>query len=321
MGDWIGAKMRNRWMLISIVIAVSIAGIVKYCSDTPVLFSSQLSPNGVWMAENYGYLYSEQGGYITLKRANDSSFSFYKSEKSIHFPFTTPALFFIWRDDQHLTIAQPSNEPRISNNADFEGVQLSYLTYPSDGHWPFHGRREVARDLGEDAISATFNEKNGPTPNRKICALDLAGADGEVYDHIGITITASVGPCNPALGEIKFCGGISSKFYVGQRKDHQYGQLLTSATLFNIPSFNRVPDGFGYTNLRGQFVENSATELVEDLKMATFEAQYSFNFDDTIITYRMPTRRISSVIQNFLQCTRNADFSWITHSYQRANGQ
>ena len=78
-----------------------------------------------------------------------------------------------------------------------------------------------------------------------------------------MTIIAEVFPCGPPSLGGKLCGAVKSHFSVGQEVDHAGHDLLTSATVSEIPSYNDLPDGVGYRAIRGTFLQGSAELLLK----------------------------------------------------------
>jgi hypothetical protein len=84
--------------------------------------------------------------------------------------------------------------------------------------------------------------------------------------------------------------------------DRTPNEILTSATISEIPSYNELPDGTGYKAIRGQFLEKSANLLIEALQKPSFDIDYNFDFDQLNIRYTVPTRAISAPLGEFLKC-------------------
>jgi len=168
--------------------------------------------------------------------------------------------------------------------------------------------------LKPEDFLAKFTEKPGKTAisgrwvNSKSCELRIIAKDGKEYDQIGMTIVANVAPCEAPAPSGKTCGEIGSHFDVGQRIDHAYGWLLTSATVSGIPSYNRLPDGQGYRAIRGQFLGTSAISLIEALNSLSFDIEYKLNFTEKMSKYIVPTTPISEVLDDFKKCIGSTHF-------------
>jgi len=62
------------------------------------------------------------------------------------------------------------------------------------------------------------------------------------------------------------CAGISTRFRLRDRNGTVPQTMLTSATIADILSYNRIPEGGEGTTIRGQFLEQNAVALIEHLK-------------------------------------------------------
>jgi hypothetical protein len=165
--------------------------------------------------------------------------------------------------------------------------------------------------LAPEAISAVFSREDAD--GRQTCRLSLQAKDGSLYDEIGADIEANVNACSLPMA----CPGIDTRFRIGHRVDGTFGKLLTSATISDIPSYNRLPDGFGYTTIRGQFGAANADKLVDELQKESFNLQYSINFDEATFSHEIPTQKIKRPVADFLSCTVGADFRWSRHMLDR----
>jgi hypothetical protein len=102
-----------------------------------------------------------------------------------------------------------------------------------------------------------------------------------------------------------YCGGIGSRFTVGQRIDATKDEFLTSATISEIPSSSGTPDGMGYRSVWGGFSGPSAPLLLQALGNDTFYIDYNFDFDQRNVRYGVPTAAISDALTKWRNCIGN----------------
>ncbi len=80
-----------------------------------------------------------------------------------------------------------------------------------------------------------------------------------------------------------------------------------SCTVSDIPSYTRLPEGDGGNRLRGQFLEDSAVALVEQLKRPSMQLEYSRNFFEQVVIYELPLKDISQEVNKLHKCLCDAD--------------
>ena len=90
--------------------------------------------------------------------------------------------------------------------------------------------------------------------------------------------------------------------------------MLTSATIGDIPSYNRIPEGGEGTKVRGQFLEDSAVALIEQLKQPSIQIEYSRDFFDQVLEYDVPLTGHALQLGKFDACIGDADLLWSTHT-------
>jgi hypothetical protein len=83
-----------------------------------------------------------------------------------------------------------------------------------------------------------------------------------------------------------------------------------SATIADIPSYNRIPEGDEGTRTRGQFLEDSAAALIEELKMPSIQIEYSHDFFDQVLKHDVPLTGHAQKLDAFNACIGNADLLW-----------
>ena len=264
------------------------------------VFSAVMSPDNTFVAEN-AMADTEDGiGRISVRRQTGSTI--YEAL----FPETLPSLFLRWTDSSHLLVLSSSQSPLPAvNNLRTDGaVDVSYAAYVRLGaaDASLKAKTHSALTLDPSSVTATFSEATHAGRPLKQCILGLVAKDSKKYSEIDFTITAGVFPCAvPSLRE-NLCLGVSSHFGIGGKLDRTPNEILTSATISEIPSYNELPDGTGYKAIRGQFLEKSANLLIEALQKPSFDIDYNFDFDQQNIRYTVPTRAISAPLGEFLKC-------------------
>jgi hypothetical protein len=86
--------------------------------------------------------------------------------------------------------------------------------------------------------------------------------------------------------------------------------MLTSATISEIPSYNRLPEGTEGTMIRGQFLEYSALALMDKLKSSSIQLDYSRNFFEQVVVYDIQTFGIKQQIAQLLACIGDAKLTY-----------
>jgi hypothetical protein len=213
----------------------------------------------------------------------------------------------IWEDDKKLALFSNSNSGALKGPNTYRGITIVYSTYHNrinDNH-TFDTAKISKLSLDVKDAGAETDQETTKTGRR--CGFSITASDGAIYDKIGMRIEASINRCN----RTRDCAGMSSEFWVGNRMDGQHGVALTSATISNIPSWNRLPKGDRNNEVRGGFGESSGTELVAALGSKTIDVQYSLNFFDTILSYHIETGRIAASTEAFKACIGDGDFNWL----------
>ena len=144
----------------------------------------------------------------------------------------------------------------------------------------------------------------------RLCVLTIGTAPDPAYDTANVEITAFV---NPVCNRARPCAAISTRFTL--EDDHRTTPqvTLTSATVSDIPSYNRLPTGADGTSIRGQFLETAAATLVDDLMGDFVTLDFSRNFFDEVIRYTLSLSAAVEPIGQFQFCLGNADMLWIRH--------
>jgi hypothetical protein len=295
---------KRKWpikMGIAVILLLSIA-IGLNVSNKPELFSSKSSPNGQWIAENYGYLHDDGGGYIVIRRSNGIQLL---PNKLLVSSSTMPELYFIWKDDNHLTIANGNSAGALTGPSELKDIHIAYSTYPDPSNDDtFIKSNSIRHEIAPENITATFSEVKDEHVNGDFCIIVLNAVDGSVYDKVGMTVKGirNVGVSREHNESKWHSEYFDTEFRLGQRIDKAYGKLLTSSTVSYIRPYNRLPKGDGHIIVRGQFIGDAAYMLSEEMQKNSFDLDYSINFSDEVISYRIPTQSISKPIGEFISC-------------------
>jgi hypothetical protein len=280
---------------------------VSGCSlDEPVLVGSTISPNGIWVAESFGYNDCCKGGFVSIHKTSERSFP---SEAPIVSAETGAGTFMIWQDDDHLSLVRASNSSPLTGPNEYRGITILYSQYQvrrNDKNAFDDANSHVTINIPKEKVSARIVEKATKTGKR--CSFSLSAIDGALYDKVGVTIEANVFSCNRA----KICAGISSNFWVGKRTDGRHNVTLTWATVSDFPLGARYPDGNRNSSVRGGgFAGTDEVDLVKYMDQETLEIKYALNFFDSVISYRVETERVRDSIDAFKTCIGDGDFNWL----------
>jgi hypothetical protein len=304
------AARRNRAMhLILICLGIlACPGRPFGASDDSFLLSAAISPDGTWVAENFGRDGCCDGGYVLIRKIFEPALA---ADAIIFSASPAPDLFLIWQNGTSLTLAQDANDEPVTGPAAYRGINLVYSTYQtraSDQH-TFDSARlaKSAVSVSEASVSADASVER--TASGRVCHLSLSVSDGSVYDKVGLDLSASINRCDRQID----CAGMNSRFWVGKKIDGRHGVALTSATVSDVPSYNRIPTGNRNSEVRGQFIAQSATDLLASVKSGVVDVHYSLNFFDEIVSYRIDTNRVFGAIESFGACIGDGDFNWIEH--------
>ena len=265
-----------------------------------ISFSSAESPERTFIAENAMSTDDFGGGRITVRRVSGPTV--YEA----HLADTAPSLFLKWMADDHLLVLSNSQSP-VSPSTVFtndRSLVVSYVTHSRLGAADASAAAKIHERivLKPGDVIATFEEKPRSGLQIKSCALSLSARDGTKFGDIGMSIVAGVYSCASPPSGAKFCVGIASHFNVGSKTEDSADGLLTSATVSQIPSSNEMPDGHGYTAIRGSFGQDSAVRLIEAIKKQSFDIDYNFGFNERNIRYTIPTTGISAPLNDFEKC-------------------
>lgn len=292
----------------ALLTCLSAAIVISGCSaGGPVLFSSAISPNGIWIAENFGYDGCCGGGVVRIHKTSER---FFLSDGPVTSSSPTPDLFMIWQDDDHLSLVRDSHSEPLIGLGSFRGLTILYSQYQGGAYdeKTYDSANHFEKiNIEKEKVSAEIATETTKTGRR--CVFSVSAIDGTVYDKIGMKIEASANRCNRQSN----CAGILSHFWVGKRIDGRHDVALTSATVADVISYNRLPDGDRNGVVRGSFGEDSAVDLMRQLNFDAWEIKYSLNFFDAVLSYHLDTKQILNSVDKFRACVGDADFNWVRH--------
>lgn len=266
------------------------------------LFSSSTSPDGKYVIENWAVTNQDGPGQLVLRR---SGFPIrYTADLS------EPAsdLFFRWRDNVDLVVFSNDCGGKKTGPDSIGPIAISWRLVSTCINDRSFSDQRIIQPWGITAdtdTSSVFPPGRESAPRRN-CALNLVVEDGQVFDHVNLSIHANLGSCGPASGTS--CGEIDSEFKVGSRADRTTGHVLTSATVAGIRSYNQLPDGAGYAAIRGRFSGEAATKLIDALKGERVEVRYELDFTGKYIVYQFDAKTIAGAREKFLSCLGDVDF-------------
>lgn len=187
----------------------------------------------------------ETGGQLVI-RARDGT------ERHFDFADTAPNLFLRWIDDQQLEVWSERQKLDFGKNPSLGDVRIVPKSYefPQDGANAYSrlglNTRSVAVPSGK--VVVTF--ANQTKVAARLCVLTIGTAPDPAYDTANVEITAFV---NPVCNRARPCAAISTRFTLEDEHRTTPQVTLTSATVSEIPSYNRLPTGADGTSIRGNF--------------------------------------------------------------------
>jgi hypothetical protein len=242
-------------------------------------FSSQTSPNGNWVAENFyvdGCVGECATGLISLHQlGNGAVFKFGLKEPM-------PDVFFQWVDDSHLRILTQniSNAAPLNLPDKLGGIFLTHGTYSmlNAADATARAKKVETYSLPANNVSATFSTASYAPMKGTTCKLQIKANDANTFDKIGVDLTVHFGQaCYSGL--TGNCGGMDSNFSVGNSLDRSANWMLTSADVVNAHGYGVLSTGADHKAIRGQFLDKNAITVRNALNTAFFEVVYNFNFD------------------------------------------
>jgi hypothetical protein len=271
------------------------------------VFSSRTSPDGAMVAENVIVDDSDGGsGHLVVRdRRSQKEYDQRLSEPA-------PDIFMRWIDDSELELwrdAAGGEIGKFDRLGDVRIVRKSYeFPHNSADTYPRSGPHAEAIAVPASKVLGIFKQR--PTQHGKDCLLSIETAPDVSHDVATMEITVGV---NANTKANRPSAGVSTRFSLGNRMQPSRQTMLTSATMSNIPSYNRLPEGAEGTMVRGQFLEQNAVALIEHLEQPAIEIAYSRDFFEEVRKYDLPLAGIANTLSEFHACIGNADLLWRDH--------
>ena len=124
----------------------------------------------------------------------------------------------------------------------------------------------------------------GVDADKRICVLTLSTGRTPSFDAAGVEITATVIAKDQSAPRVL----IGTRFRLEGSRDKGPQTLLTSATIADLGSYNRLPDGGGGTRIRGQFLGKNASRLLDELSKPSVTVSFARNFFEETLRYEIP---------------------------------
>jgi hypothetical protein len=224
-------------------------------------------------------------------------------------------LFMRWMDESHLEVWREGascDPPMPAMMGDVHIACRSYV-FPRNAADMYRRPDIPAETIAVPAgdVSARFDQRS--SENGRSCVLSIETGPDASHDSAKVEIT--VGVTNSCRRDRdRPCAGISTRFSLGNRRGTVPQTMLTSATIADIPSYNRLPEGGEGTMIRGQFLEQSAVALIEHLRAPSIRIEYSRDFFDQVLAYDVPLTGHAKTLAEFDTCVGDADLLWARHA-------
>jgi hypothetical protein len=284
-------------------------------NETKAVFSSRTSPDGSKIAENIAVDGADGGtGHLIIRDARSND---------IHdLLLGEPAfdLFMRWLDSNNLEIwreggSSDRDMPDLVGNVHI--VRKSY-NFPSSAAETYGKSGSAIQTITVPAknVHGTFRQysDNARFQNSShSCVLSIEIESDPSYDTANVEITVGMNTDRKPRPS----AGVDTEFTLGAQLEPDHQTILTSATISDIPSYNRLPKGDQGTTVRGQFLEQNAAVLIEQLKQPAIQIEYSRNFFQQVLKYDVPLMGAAGALEQFNACLGDADFLWSEHDHPR----
>jgi hypothetical protein len=290
-----------------ILIALLLVG----CGDKEIVLSARTSPSGSMVAENVLVDHGgpANGGTSHLILRNIHAKNGYDEELNE----SAPDLFMRWINESHLEVWREGAlcDPMPEMMGGVHIVCRSYV-FPYNSADTYRRPGISAETIAVPAgnVSVLFDQRS--IENVTSCVLSIETGQDPSYDSAKVEIT--VGVSNSCKRDRdRECAGMSTRFRLSDRNGTVPQTMLTSATIADIPSYNRIPEGGEGTMIRGQFLEQNAAALIERLKTPSIQIEYSRDFFDQVLRYDVPLTGHPKTLGEFNACVGDADLLWVRH--------
>jgi hypothetical protein len=285
---------------ILIIVGLTIAG-CSLMAET-IVFSSRSSPNGKIVAENVAIDDGQDGiGQLRVRSTSTTQ------SQQLPLRLPDPEMFLRWTDDEHLEIWRSSvSGDHLVLSGPFANLQIVEKTYNADQSDSFSKlaltkQTVVVPTNGLRAEFRQIEDRNG-----KHCRLSIDVPSAPSHEHASVEIEFRVWRLNAREKH----ADISTNFKLENPAKDTFKFMLTSATISDIPSYNRLPEGTEGTMIRGQFLEHSAVALMDKLKSSSIQLEYSRNFFGQIVVYDIQTFEIKQQTDQLLTCIGDAKLTY-----------
>lgn len=273
--------------------------------NSETILSSRKSPDGAKVAANIIVESYEPTGRISIRNA-------YGYTYQMNFREPSASSFLIWSSDSRLEIWSEYNESVGQGDDTLGGVQIVYKQY----EFPHNDSNTYGRsDLNiytvkveNQDIIASFSSVE--KENYKQCLLKIETVHNKEFSAASIEIDENI---TSKSGSVPPRAGISTLFSLQNNKNTNYQATLTSATVSDIPSYNRLPTGSEGNSVRGQFFDKGSVALIERLDDQYITLNFSQNFFERVINYQIPLQNVREKIVDFKKCGGNADLLRVEH--------
>jgi uncharacterized protein YceK len=279
------------------------------------IFSSRTSPDGSKVAENIG-LDGTDGGTGRLVIRDTQS----KVVHDLLLGHPAPDLFLKWLDSNNLEIWREGGpgEKEMPDQIGTVHVVRKFYLFPSSSTDTYKrpGLAIKRVTVPAENVSGTFEQHSDNVHLRnsaRFCVLSIEIKPDLSYDAAKVEITVGMNIDRKPRPS----AGVGTDFTLGTQLQPGRQTILTSATISDIPSYNRLPTGDQGTRVRGQFLEQNAAALIEQLKQPAIQIEYSRDFFQQVIKYDLPLTGAAEALQQFSACIGNADFLWLKHDHPR----
>ena len=301
-------------VFVAVILGVVVLLIRRYSSDNLELFSSNASPDGSLQAENF--LVGDCAGACATGLIVISNQNGGRSDK-ILLPEPMPGIFFRWIDNADLQILYSignGSSGGLEVPAELNGVHISAIPYQwlSAATANIQAAQKRTYEFNESDLEATFSSI--PGPNATTCTLKISGNHGKEFERYGIEIDAHRSNCYRAKNKNLVCGGMKSRFWVSKQLSGNRQLILTSADVDGAKGYGVLPTGANHMAIRGQFLEERATRVMNLLKSGAVIVDYNFDFSNLSIQYLFPLLKLSLPISQFIGCVGDTDFQWVRHT-------
>jgi hypothetical protein len=279
------------------------------------VFSSRTSPDGSKVAENIRLDGADGGtGHLIIRDAQSNDVH------DLLLGDPAPDLFIRWLDSNNLEIWREGglSEKEMPDLIGNVHVARKFYAFPSSSTDTYKrpGLAIQRVNVPADNVRGTFGQHPDNVHfgnSARFCVLSIEIKPDASYDAAKVEITVGMNIDRKPRPS----AGVDTEFTLDAQLQPGRQTILTSATISDIPSYNRLPTGDQGTTVRGQFLEQNAAALIEQLKQPAIQIEYSRDFFQQVVKYDAPLTGASEAVEQFNACIGNADFLWLQHDHPR----